>query len=261
MPAQVKTEADQPPVSGRTSGSDQPQATIPSKIESPILEGSKGEAPDVESATTETSEVEAPKEDVSSNVPSEGARLAETSGVTPTPAEPPVKEEKESLPALAKATVSKVEPEQRYSVQVASLVVERNALSLKKRLEKLGYQAIIKKTTAPITRYRVYTGEASSREEAERTAERLGADGLSPHLVEMGQGKFALEVGWFFNQNDAIDLAHRLQQKNYPTRIVSETTPTSVYVVRVGAYEDRSKAIQAVQALKEKGFAPVVVRR
>lgn len=170
---------------------------------------------------------------------------------------PPEKPAPQRLAMAAKPTV---EPEKPYSVQVASLVIERNAFSLKKRLEKLGYRPSIEKTTAPITRHRVYAGEFSSREEAELTARRLGVDGFASNLVTTEKRKFALEVGWSYNLNEALDLAHSLHKKNYTSKIVSKKSPTSVHVVRVGAYEDRSDAVRASEVLKTKGFAPLVVR-
>ncbi len=91
------------------------------------------------------------------------------------------------------------------------------------------------------------------------TWRQASGDPWRSRLVEGEHGQFAVEVGWFFNQNDAIDLARRLQKKNYTSKIVSKTARTPVYAVRVGAYEKRSEAFPAIKALKRKGFAPVLV--
>lgn len=176
---------------------------------------------------------------------------------TPTPAAPPAAEP----PAPRRAAVPPVPVVARpYSVQVASLVVERNATALRNRLEKLGYAATIARVSARITRHHVYAGEFHERDEADRAARRLSADGFSPKLVEGARGQFAVEVGWAFKQNDAIDLARRLQQKHYTSRIVPKTTLTRVYAVRVGAFTHPSETVPVLKALKRNGFAPVVVR-
>ncbi len=193
--------------------------------------------------------------------PSPIAKLPETPRETPKPAEPQAQAAKPAPEPPAKPTVPEVRERGRFSVQVASLVVKRNALSLKKRLEKLGYDPIIQKIKARITRHRVTAGEFRAREAADQTARSLGADGFSSRLVEGEHGQFAVEVGWFFNQNDAIDLARRLQKKNYTSKIVSKTALTPVYAVRVGAYEKRSEAFPAIKALKRKGLAPILVSR
>lgn len=178
----------------------------------------------------------------------------------PKPASPRAQEEQPDPTVMARAAEPTVKPERPYRVQVASLVVEQNALSLKERLEKLGYSPTILKTTAPITRHRVYAGEFRDRDEAEETARKLGVDGFPTNMVVTGQREFALEVGWSFNLDEALDLARSLQQKQYRSKIVSQAGPTPVHVVRVGAYEDRSDAVQTSEALKGKGFSPLIVR-
>jgi cell division protein FtsN len=141
------------------------------------------------------------------------------------------------------------------------LVVKRNALVLQQRLATLGYQPTIHKRTARITRHRVLAGEFPDRAAADQTAHRLSAEGFTPTLVAGEHGQFAVEVGGAFTQNAAIDLARRLQQKHYSSKIVTTTAPTPVYAVRVGPYETTSEARQVVQALKGEGFNSLIVRR
>jgi cell division septation protein DedD len=177
------------------------------------------------------------------------------------PPEAPRREEEPALKPTVKVTEPTVSREKRYTVQVAALVVERNALTLKARLEQLGFRPNIRTTTAPITRHRVYAGEFGSREEAERIARRLNVDGFPSNLVEGEHGKFRPEVGSFFRLDGAIDLAHDLQEKNYTSKIVSRAVPTRIHAVRVGIYPSRPEALEALEALKTQGFAPVILRQ
>ncbi|MFQ5802763.1 MAG: SPOR domain-containing protein [Candidatus Methylomirabilales bacterium] len=213
-----------------------------------------------QSPTPAAKQLPAPLKVEGPKVPSKVAKPVVTPRESLKPVSPPAQVERPTPKRLARATEPTAKPEKRYSVQVASLVIERNALALKKQLEKLGYSPTIEKTTAPIKRHRVYAGEFSSRDAAEQTARRLGVDGFSSNMVETEQRKFALEVGWSFSLNGALDLAHGLQKKNYASRIVSHVSPTPVHVVRVGSYKDRSDAVRAIEALKTKGFAPLIVR-
>lgn len=226
---QVKPKAARLPVASSATGPTQKQLPAPLKVEGP-------------------------------KAPSRVAKPVVTPRKSPKPASPRAQVEQPTPKRLARATEPTAKAEKRYSVQIASLVIERNALSLKKRLEKLGYSPTIEKTTAPIKRHRVYAGEFNSRDAAEQTARRLGVDGFPSNMVETEQRKFALEVGWSFSLNEALDLAHGLQKKNYASKIVSNVSPTPVHVVRVGAYKNRSDAVRASEALKTKGFAPLIVR-
>ncbi|MFQ5656728.1 MAG: SPOR domain-containing protein [Candidatus Methylomirabilales bacterium] len=185
------------------------------------------------------------------------------SGVIAKPAKPTqtVTSAKKSAPkAVAMVVEPKVTGEKRFTVQVASLVVERNALSLRTRLAKLGYNPLIRKKTARITRHRVFGGEFGSPQEAEELARRLNVDGFPSNLVRIGNGRVALEVGWSYSLNDAIDMARNLQKKEYTPKIVSKVDPTTVHTVRVGGYEHRSEALEVVEALREEGFSAIVVR-
>jgi len=163
--------------------------------------------------------------------------------------------------SVAKATEPKEKGEARYSVQVASLVVEQNARSLQERLKKLGYSAVMQKTTARLTRHRVYSGDFNSREEAEQAARQLNVDGFPSTVVQGENGKFRLEVGSPLRLDDAIDLARNLERKNHTAKIVSQPASTPVHQVWVGEYGDRAEALKTLEALKKQGFTPVIVKR
>jgi cell division septation protein DedD len=176
------------------------------------------------------------------------------------PAAPRVTEKPAAKP-MAPVTEPEVKRGKRYTVQVAALVVEDNAAALKARLEQMGFRPIIHTTTAPITLYRVYGGEFEKREEAEQIARRLKVDGLPSSVVETEGGKFGPEVGSFVHFNQAIDLARDLQKKNYTPKVVSKAVPTPVHAVRVGDYQDRSEAVEVLEALTRQGFTPVILQQ
>lgn len=239
QPPEVKPEEVKPPATPSPEAAPvaEREAPPPPKVETPGGTVKSAETPKVEATPTE-----APKE-------------------TAKTIEPPSPEQKPIRQHMAKVEEPKGKGERRYAIQVASLVTERNVLSLKERLEKMGYSPVIRRTTAPITRHSVRVGEFDDREEVEGTARRLNVDGFSSNIVELGQGKLTLEIGSSVNLNDAIDLAHNLQKKNYTPKIVSRSTPTPVHQVRVGEYSDRVEALQAIEELKKQGFAPILVQQ
>lgn len=238
-PPERKPEIAKPPVVVEPPGPEEKQAAVPPNVQAP-----KEQAPP-----------EAPP-----GVPPKVAKPAEPPPEIPKPAETRPEPEKPAPKPVAKIIVPVREPSRPYRVQVASLVFKRNALSLTKRLKKLGYRPTIKKMTASIARHRVYAGAFNNGGEAESTTRRLSTDGFSPRRVQNEWGMSVVEVGWSLHQNDAIDLAHRLQQKDYTSKIISKPTPTPVYVVRVGPYKKKSEALRVLKALRQKGLAPLIVR-
>lgn len=167
--------------------------------------------------------------------------------------------EKSSSKRTAKAREPEVKAGKRYTILVASLVDKGNALSVKKRLEGLGYSPAIHMTTAPVTRHRVYAGEFRSRVEAEGIARRLNVDGFASNLVEIEGKKYRLEVGWYLNLDEARNLAENLKEKKYSPRIISKAAPTPMHQVHIGGYPNRAQALRVFQALKRKGLAPRIV--
>lgn len=171
----------------------------------------------------------------------------------------PVTAGKPASEPLAKAKESEGTTARRYTILVASLVDEGNALSVKRRLEDLGYTPVIHMTTASITRIRVYAGEFGNRDEAESAARRLNVDGFASNLVETSGKTFRLEVGWFVNVEEANNLATTLRRKNYNPKLVSTTAPTPIHQVRIGGYVDRAEALKIVEALQKEGLSARIV--
>lgn len=167
--------------------------------------------------------------------------------------------EKPGSTPMAKTGIPGVTAGKRYTVLVASLVDKRNALSVKRQLEDLGYTPVIHMSTASITRHRVYGGEFGKREEAEIIARRLNVDGFASNLVETVEKTYRLEVGWYFSLKEATNLVNSLKAKNYNPTIISTPTKTSVHQVWVGQYADRAEAVKAVRSLEKQGLAPRIV--
>ena len=240
-------------------------ARPPQVSQAPIKPPIPLKPPETEKAEPEVpSKAETPREALpgvtkSPEVPSGRPAPARADKAAPQPPPAPTVAEKPAPKSLAKATEPKGAA--RYSVQVASLVVEQNARSLQERLKKLGYSAVVQKTTARVTRHRVYSGDFNSREEAEQAARQLNVDGFPSTVVQGENGKFRLEVGSPLRLDDAIDLARNLERKNHTAKIVSQPTSTPVHQVWVGEYGDRAEALKTLEALKKQGFTPVIVKR
>jgi cell division septation protein DedD len=256
--AQLRDEPATPPVPPTMATQQTQQPAAPPKAEAPQ------EAPPQAKVTTKESSPPAqPREKPTAETQVKGQRPTPQAGVK---AEKPSPEgrmnvEKPAPQAVAKVPTPPETGETWYAIQIASLVRESNAVSLKKRLGDMGYTPDVRTVTARITHHRVYVGDWSSREEAERTARQLNVDGFPSNVVTLPGGKFTLEAGSFLRLNEAIDLAHKLQTKNHTAKIVSEPVPTPVHQVRVGKYASRAEAREALQSLKGKGFEPLVVQR
>lgn len=181
-------------------------------------------------------------------VKTEASKVAEA-GKGPAPAPAPAKATAKAAPV---ATAG-------YSLQVAAMVVEENAQGLKQKLDQGGFQSVIRKATAFVTKHVVTVGDPTGKSEAEGLARRLAVDGFQSQLLAIGD-KYTPQIGAFFNLDEAIDLARELQKRNYPPKITSKPANTVVFQVRHGKFDSRAAAVKRGGELKAKGFNFLVVR-
>jgi cell division septation protein DedD len=145
-----------------------------------------------------------------------------------------------------------------YSVQVGAMAQQANAENLKKKLDAMGFQAVVRKGSGFVSSHVVTVGDPTGKNEAEALIRRLGVDGFPCTLASV-EGKYAPQVGSFVNLDEAIDMARELQKKNYRPKITSRPATTALYQVRHGQFETREAAMKRGEELKVKGFSAWVV--
>jgi cell division protein FtsN len=159
---------------------------------------------------------------------------------------------KKAPAAEAKPAEKATAPKGTFSLQVGAMVVRENAEALKRKFEQNGYPASIREGKANVSKHVVTVGDPGTKAEAEELARRLTVDGFPSQVVTIG-GKYTPQVGAFFNQDEAIDLARDLQKKNFAPKITARPTNTVVYQVRHGRFSSRSAAVKRGEELKAKG--------
>jgi DedD protein len=78
----------------------------------------------------------------------------------------------------------------------------------------------------------------------------------APHMVK---GQIVLQIAALTHQSDALAMADILQQKHFPSFVVTPTTD-NFYRVQVGPYPDERAAQSAKAALDHAGFLAIVKR-
>lgn len=189
-------------------------------------------------------------------VPVSKAGPAPTTKPAPAPAakEAPAPSAKTEKPAPAKSAVAS----RSFSVQVGAMAQEANAQNLKRKLDEMGFQSVVRKGAGFANSHVVTVGEPGAKREAEDAARRLNVEGFPSQLVAV-DGKYVPQVGAFVNLDEAIDLARELQKKNFRPKITSKPATTVLYQVRHGQFDTRAAAVKRGEELKAKGFNAWVV--
>ena len=75
----------------------------------------------------------------------------------------------------------------------------------------------------------------------------------------MLKGSVVLQIAALTHQSDALAMADMLQQKKFPSFVVTPTTD-NFYRVQVGPYSDQHAAESAKTALDHAGFKAIIKR-
>ena len=75
----------------------------------------------------------------------------------------------------------------------------------------------------------------------------------------LGRGAIVLQVSALTRQGDALAMADAIQQKRFPSFVVTPTTD-NFYRVQVGPYADEKSAEAAKHALEQAGFKSIIKR-
>jgi len=78
----------------------------------------------------------------------------------------------------------------------------------------------------------------------------------APHMLK---GQIVLQIAALTHQSDALAMADALQQKRFPSFVVTPTTD-NFYRVQVGPYPDERAAQSAKAALDHAGFLAIIKR-
>ncbi len=250
-----------------------PVPPAPAPAPAPQAKAAAPAPPAAVSKPPEATKAEAKAAPPQSSAPSKAAPTKAAPPVTPPPEEPaPAKVAKPTAPAPAgkAAPAPSSKPEKSvsvkgapsvakgFSVQVGAMAQAANAENLKRKLDEMGFQAVVRKGSGFANRHVVTVGEPSGKREAEDLARRLNVEGFPSELITV-EGKYTPQVGTFVNLDEAIDLARDLQKKNFRPKITSKPATTVLYQVRHGQFETRAAATKRGEELKAKGFNAWVV--
>jgi cell division protein FtsN len=79
------------------------------------------------------------------------------------------------------------------------------------------------------------------------------------HPPKMLKGVIVVQLAALTKQSDALAMADAVQQKKFPSFVLTPTTD-NFYRVQVGPYPDQPSAESAKRALEQLGFKPIIKR-
>ncbi len=112
-------------------------------------------------------------------------------------------------------------------------------------------------TETPAAAPRNVAGSAPSVAKTKPVASTTPSSRFQP--PKMGKSSIVLQVSALTRQSDALAMADAIQQKGFPSFVVTPTTD-NFYRVQVGPYADEKSADAAKRALEQAGFKSIIKR-
>jgi len=115
------------------------------------------------------------------------------------------------------------------------------------------------KTTAPAASPAVASSPPSASDPSPAPAAKTVPASARFEPPKMGKGAVVLQIAALKHESDALAMADALQQKKFPSFVVTPTTD-NYYRVQVGPYSDERSAEAARTALEHSGFKAIIRR-
>ncbi len=174
---------------------------------------------------------------------------------------PEIKKVSTKSPASSKKVSS---PEKnsnsRFFIQAGAFGVEKNAQLLVKQLKAKGYAPSIETRSQKLSQHVVTVGNFSNKKSGESTAKELSIKGFNTSTYKTPSNSFSLKVGQFNNIKDSQKLQDRLSLKGFLSESHKAVLPVTTYIVQLGVFPTREKAILTQEKLARAGYSKTFVR-
>lgn len=163
----------------------------------------------------------------------------------------------------AKAPAKVATAPRRYAVQVGSFADAGNANSLVAALKAKGYSdAYIDGGGSISAAFTVRSTLVDSTAKANELSNQFAAAGHPATVVNLGKGKYAVQLGIYASRASADNLASELNSQGLFVSVASgQTKRVGATRVRVGSYPSLAAANQVAAKLRAEGVPAIPVKR
>ena len=141
-----------------------------------------------------------------------------------------------------------------------SLYAHRSlCICIPEKIKSKGYETVISARDNESTKYQVFVGSFSKRNDIESQQENLKASGFTPS-TKMINNTYTLDLGTFLNHSDSNSLVRKLQDRGFKPKIKKVSVGHKIYTVRVEGLATENEAQKLSQKLARHGFKNSFIR-
>ena len=167
---------------------------------------------------------------------------------------PKPKPSPKKIPTPAKRETS------RFFIQAGAFSVKKNAESFLKQLQAKGFAPSIQTRSQKIKQHVITVGNFTNTKSGDNMLKELTSKGFNSSFYKNPNNSFSLKVGQFQNLKDAQKLQDRLSLKGFLSDSHKANAPAKTYIVQLGVFPNREKALLTQEKLARKGYPKTFLR-
>ena len=148
----------------------------------------------------------------------------------------------------------------RFFIQAGAFSVKKNAESFLKQLQAKGFAPSIQTRSQKIKQHVITVGNFTNTKSGDNMLKELTSKGFNSSFYKNPNNSFSLKVGQFQNLKDAQKLQDRLSLKGFLSDSHKANAPAKTYIVQLGVFPDREKALLTQEKLARKGYPKTFLR-
>lgn len=148
----------------------------------------------------------------------------------------------------------------RFFIQAGAFSVKKNADSLLNQLKVKGFSPSIRTRSQNLNQHVITVGNFANRKAGDSILKELASKGFNASFYKNSNNSFSLKVGQFKSLTDAQKLQDRLSLKGFLFDSHRADAPVKTYIVQLGVFPNREKALLTQEKLARRGYPKTFLR-
>ena len=163
--------------------------------------------------------------------------------------------------SIAKKTPSVTPKENsRFFVQAGAFGVRKNAELFLQQLKAKGFSPSIQTRSGKSNKHIVTVGNFTNTRAGDKKLKELSSKGFNASYYKNPKNSFNLKVGQFNTLKEAQKFQDRLSVKRFLSESHKANAPVTTYIVQLGVFPNREKALLAKEKLARAGYPKTFLR-
>jgi|FLOH01.1.fsa_nt_gi cell division protein FtsN len=159
-----------------------------------------------------------------------------------------------------KATSATKSKSSRFYIQAGAFSIRKNAKFLSNQLTAKGFSPSIHTLSQKSNRHVVTVGNFANKKSGDDTLRELTRNGFNASYYKNPKNSFSLKIGQFNSLKDAQKEQDRLSVKGFLSESHKADVPVETYMVQLGVFPNREKALLTKEKLARAGFPKTFLR-